>query len=318
LSSACSASPIGPLADAAPAPPASAGHSLVYADQLEMVLLVNAGLGAANVPPPSTPTRVWGWSQNEWRVLDSAGPPIRNLAGVAWDTRRNTLVMHGGTYDLGHSYGETWEWSPQSGWRRFSGANPGIRDHTHMAYDPERGRAVLFGGSGSNPDSAFADTWEFDGARWERVADTGPPARVHHAMQYDPVLRRVVLFGGFTPGGADLGDSWSWDGSRWTPLAPTTSPRTHARMAFHRRLNTLLVAGGLGPSSGLGLLALHDGVWTPLPATPEPGARYLPDVAYDARRNLLVLFGGGDPNSTALYADTWEFDGTTWRRLRER
>jgi len=304
-----------PPATAAPA--ASAGHSMVYADDLEMVLLVNAGLGGTTAPAASTRSRIWGWTGTEWRLIDSAGPPVRNLAGVAYDTRRHTLVMHGGTYDLGRSYGETWEWTRQSGWRQFTGAGPGVRDHTQLAYDSERGRAVLFGGSGNDPNTAFGDTWEFDGAKWQRVTTSGPPARVHHAMQYDPSLKRVVVFGGFTPGGPDLGDSWAWDGSRWTSLAPTTTPRTHARMAYHRRLNALLVAGGFHLAS-LGVIARRDAGWTSLPGSPEPSARYLTDVAYDVKRDVLVLFGGGDPTGMALYADTWEFDGTTWRRVREK
>jgi hypothetical protein len=301
----------------AAAPAGSAGHSLVYADDLEMVLLVNAGLGGNTAPAAATPTRIWGWTGAEWRLIDSAGPPVRNLAGVAYDTRRHTLVMHGGTYDLGRSYGETWEWTRQSGWRQFTGSGPGIRDHTQLAYDAERGRSVLFGGSGSDPNTAFGDTWEFDGVRWERFTTTGPPARVHHAMQYDPNLKRVVVFGGFTPGSPAIGDSWAWDGTRWTSFAPLTAPRSHARMAYHRRLNALLVAGGF-PQTSLGVITRRDAGWTSLPASPEPSARYLTDMAYDAKRDVLVLFGGGDPAGSTLYADTWEFDGTTWRRVREK
>jgi hypothetical protein len=309
----------GPTATQQPsaAPAASAGHSLVYADDLEMVLLVNAGLGGTTNPAASARTRIWGWTGAEWRLIDSAGPPVRNLAGVAYDTRRHMLVMHGGTYDLGRSYGETWEWARQTGWRQFTGTGPGVRDHTQLAFDAERGRAVLFGGNGTDPNVAFGDTWEFDGTRWERVTTSGPAARVHHAMQYDPGLKRVVVFGGFTPGGADLGDSWAWDGTRWTSIAPPITPRTHARMAYHRRLNTLLVAGGFGVSS-LGVITRRDAGWTSLSSSPEPGARYLTDVAYDAKRDVLVLFGGGDPTGNALYADTWEFDGTLWRRVREK
>ena len=47
-----------------------------------------------------------------------------------------------------------------------------------------------------------------------------------------------------------------------------------------------------------------------------PSARYLTDVAYDLRRNVLVLFGGGARDSATLYDDTWEFDGSSWRRIR--
>ena len=50
----------------------------------------------------------------------------------------------------------------------------------------------------------------------------------------------------------------------------------------------------------------------------EPGSRYLTDAAYDVKRDVLVLFGGGDANGMSLLADTWEFDGASWRRIRER
>ena len=65
-------------------------------------------------------------------------------------------------------------------------------------------------------------------------------------------------------------------------------------MAYHRRLNALLVAGGFHLAS-LGVIARRDAGWTSLPGSPEPSARYLTDVAYDVKRDVLVLFGGGDP-----------------------
>lgn len=297
------------------APPPSAGHSLVYADDLHMALLVNAGLGSSEgAPPRAARTRIWGFDGAGWALIDSTGPPVRNLAGVAYDTRRRTLVMHGGTYDIGVSYGETWEWSRASGWKMFAGAGPGIRDHTQLAYDPGRGRAVLFGGSGSNPDSAFSDTWEFDGVKWERFDAPGPAGRVHHVMHYDPVSRRVVVHGGFTPGSAPLGDTWGWDGVTWVPVAPPTVPRTHASMVFYPPLDGLVVLGGLRLSSVRALKRTAEG-WAPVSASPEPGARYLPAAAYDSKRRTVVLFGGGDPAGTALLADTWEFDGAAWRRV---
>lgn len=278
-----------------------------------MVVLVNAGLGGAVKPPPSTPTRIWGWTGTEWRLLDSSGPPVRNLAGVTYDSRRRVLVMHGGSYDLGVSYGDTWEWS--SAWRQVAGAGPGVRDHTQLAFDAARGRAVLFGGSAEDPNVALADTWEFDGTQWARVATEGPPGRLHHAMHYDPAAGRVVAFGGTTPGAGVLADTWSWDGSRWTPLGWPAAPRSHARMTFHRGLGALLVAGGLPAPDGVGLLVGRGDGWMPLALAPQPGARYLTDVAYDEARGVLVLFGGGSPDG-ALYDDTWELDATGWRRIR--
>jgi len=52
--------------------------------------------------------------------------------------------------------------------------------------------------------------------------------------------------------------------------------------------------------------------WDPLTATGGPSARYLAGVAFDARRGVLVVFGGGDPASDALFADLWELDGAGW------
>lgn len=294
-------------------PPPSAGHSLVYAAHAGMVVLVNAGLGGTATPGASTPTRVWGWTGVEWRLLDSSGPPIRNLAGVTYDTRRQTLVMHGGSYDLGRTYGDTWEWS--AGWRQVGGDGPGVRDHTQLAFDSVRGRAVLFGGSGADPAALSGDTWEFDGTQWSRVATTGPPPRVHHAMQFDPVTREVVLHGGNGAGGVTLGDTWGWDGSRWTPRGAGEA-RSHARMAFDAGLNALVLAGSSAPGVGIDMLVRRGSTWTSAASAAQPPSRYLTDLAYDERRNLMVLFGGGMPGGATLYDDTWEYDGSAWRRAR--
>jgi hypothetical protein len=283
---------------------------MVWADDLERVLLVNAGLGGLTRPAQSAPTRVWSWDGAAWELLDSTGPPIRNLAGVAYDTRRHALVMHGGTYDNGVTYGDTWEWTTASGWRQLDGPGPGMRDHTMMAYDAERGRLVLFSG-GVAPDTLFGDTWEHDGDAWRRVAVGGPPPRVHHAMGYDGASRRVVIFGGVNPPSTDLGDSWAWTGAEWIPFAETTSARTHARMAYHAGLGSLVVVGSV--SGGIGTLAVRDGRWVTVGAPSEPSGRYMPAIAFDARRGVLVLFGGGSGN--LLLDDTWEFDGAAWRSV---
>jgi hypothetical protein len=134
-------------------------------------------------------------------------------------------------------------------------------------------------------------------------------------MQYDRVAREVVLYGGSAPSSGTLDDTWAWDGSRWTPLG-SAAPRSHARMAFDRNLGALIVLGGFAPGSGLDMLVWSGAAWTPLAPAAGPSPRYLTDVAYDLRRNVLVLFGGGAPDSTTLYDDTWEFDGSSWRRIR--
>lgn len=288
-------------------PPPSAGHALVYHDSLGAILLVNAGLGDQATPPVDARTVVWRWSGETWSVLDSSGPPVRNLGGVAYDSRRNVLVLFGGTYSQDLSYGDTWEWRPDTGWQEKQAPGPGRRDHTQMAYDPGLGRVVLFGGQAS-PDSFPADTWTWDGAVWRLDATAGPPRRVHHTMAYDRSSRRVVLFGGVNPGGSRLGDTWAWsaDGG-WTRAADDIRPRSHAAVAANA--NGLILLGGLDNLAGV--LRLADGAWRQ-DSLGGPGARYLPAVAYDPVRRVTVVFGGG--NREGLLGDTWEFDGAQWRR----
>ena len=289
-------------------PPPSAGHDLVYDDALGVILLVNAGLGGATTPPRDQPTVLWSWDGERWSVLDASGPPIRNLGGVAYDVARDVLVLHGGGYSADLSYGDTWEWRRTAGWQRIDVPGPGIRDHTRMAYDAAHARVVLFGGQRSL--TAFpADTWAWDGAHWEQVAQSGPSARVHHAMAYDPVAQQVVAFGGYEPNVRDHGDTWAWNGTTWAEQPPERASRTHARMAFDANLGGLVVVGT--GTTGANLVR-HGTAWDSLAATGGPRARYLPGVAFDARRRVLVVFGGGDPSSDALFADLWELDGSGW------
>jgi len=77
----------------------------------------------------------------------------------------------------------------------------------------------------------------------------------------------------------------------------------------------VLIIGGLvvvGTGTTGANLVRHGTAWDSLAATGGPRARYLPGVAFDARRRVLVVFGGGDPSSDALFADLWELDGSGW------
>ena len=138
--------PLEPPPAGAAAPPSSAGHALVYHSALRAVVLVNAGLGGMSSPSSSSRTVLWRWDGRSWTVLDSSGPPVRNLGGVAYDSHRDRIVLYGGSYSQDLVYDETWEWSPSSGWTRRDVEGPGRRDHTDMVYDAERRRVVLFGG----------------------------------------------------------------------------------------------------------------------------------------------------------------------------
>jgi hypothetical protein len=53
----------------------------------------------------------------------------------------------------------------------------------------------------------------------------------------------------------------------------------------------------------------------PLGLSGAPPDRYLPGVAFDRARGVLVVFGGGNPANQDLLNDTWELDSAGWRRV---
>ena len=75
----------------------------------------------------------------------------------------------------------------------------------------------------------------------------------------------------------------------------------------------MVVAAGTSPGGGS---ITVNGKWIPSLASGGPGARYLTSMAYDAKRRVTVLFGGGDPASDRLFDDTWELSARGWRKVQ--
>jgi len=53
------------------------------------------------------------------------------------------------------------------------------------------------------------------------------------------------------------------------------------------------------------------GLWRRVESSLNPGIRNTQALAWDSRRNRLVLFGG-QARDQRLLDDTWEFDGRAW------
>ncbi|MBK9129797.1 MAG: hypothetical protein IPM13_18740 [Phycisphaerales bacterium] len=190
-------------------------------------------------------------------------------------------------------------------------APPARRSHS-MVWDSGRGLAVLFGGLGSG--SAFLnDTWEWDGRTWlNRTPANSPTARAGQAMAYDARRGVVVMFGGHDPSTAlhgALQDTWEWNGTTWTRRATSGPRRAWAAMSYHAGSQRIVMFGGSEiNNTGYGYRDTWtwDGVaWTQVATTgpPESGS---PAMAYDAARDVCVLYGGSGTT------ETWEWDGSAW------
>ena len=178
-----------------------------------------------------------------------------------------------------------------------------------ITYDAARDRVVLFGEI-----RLAASTWEWDGARWMlQTPRVSPVSRTHHAMAYDAVRERVVLFGG-----SSFNDTWEWDGPNWTLQAPATSPpaRNRHSMTFDPRRKRIIMYGGFDPQSSqpLGDTWAWDGNnWMKIESATPPPARQLAALTYDAKRDVVVLYGGFF-DALTRYDDTWTLAGSVWTK----
>lgn len=148
------------------------------------------------------------------------------------------------------------------------------------------------------------------------------------AMAYDVARNQIVLFGGIALEGeqsvsSDFNETWVWDGIGWmqirTPLAP---PGRYAHtMAYDAHRQRIVLFGGFTTAGGtsLGDTWEWDGTrWTARTSNTAPAARANHVMTYDAKRKLVVLYGG-DANLGASsisarnqHSDTWLWDGTNW------
>jgi hypothetical protein len=292
----------------------------IYHDRLNQVILVNGGPDRGG-KPAADPLELWGWDGQTWQLLSRNGPPWRNWAATAYDSRRGVLVIHGGN-QRNASFDETWEWDGQTWTQRASGG-PGAREGAGMAYDAARGTMVLFGGAlGSD---ILGDTWEWDGRMWKQLATTGPHARFNADMEYDPVRQRVVVYGGHyvSADGSDVpfyGDFWEWDGHAWHEISlsePNPGVRVATSLVPDPESRHLLMFGGAGgsPDFFTDIWSWDGTQWTLLADKGTP-PRSGHNVVYDPARKVFVLFGGVDRPGGMALDETWEWDRQQWTCLK--
>lgn len=291
-------------------------NHLVFDEVNNRLTLVNAN------QPPDLPEsgELWFRDGNRWTRALAAGPSLRTLAGVAYDSRRDRIVLYGGVGARSRSdvRSDTWEWDGTRWWR-MSDSSPGARDHHAMVFDVARGATLLFGGVTANRVHT-TETWLWAGARWSLAATSGPTGRAGVSLAYDAARQEVILFGGVQSDAVRVNDTWSWNGRAWTQRSNRgPRPRNGAAMTFDARSNVVLLFGGTTGSEHLDDLWQWNGrEWTEISTTePRPGRRVGATMTWDARRGKVVLYGGHirvDGQVRNSY-ELWEWDGARWTQV---
>lgn len=277
----------------------------------------------------------WSWDGASWqpRTLEAAEYPERKNAGLALDSAGGRAFVFGGTWSgypvAGGAHvvrvlGDTQRWDGASWTTVATASSPVARGGHAMAYDPVHGEAVIFGGSDNN--TPFDDTWTFDGTAWSQraIGAPHPSARINVRMAFDEQRQRLVLFGGqgvaANGSAVNLNDTWEWDGASWadvTGTAPAPEGRGHHAMHYDPLRQRVMLTGGARHFSPLPAGSALDDQWDfdgtrwarVEPAGAKPPPRCAASLAFDTRRNVMVLYGGFDAYDLA---DVWEWNGERW------
>lgn len=238
---------------------------------------------------------------------------------------RSTLVCGNGVLDMsrgeqcdvgdaiGHDGCASTCQSERPSWIELGDARPSPRDFAALAYDSARHRTILFGGATrvGSIRQPLGDVSEWDGTQWRAAPSaTAPTARYAHTMVYDAARDQLVVFSGVN----NQADTWVTVGGVWQQRATAHAPgtRDYAAMAYDAARKQVVLFGGFSPETQgtLDDTWVWDGDdWHEVTPATHPSARLGAAMAYDPRRNVVVMFGGGD---SASVDEVWEFDGVTW------
>ena len=296
-----------------------------------------AGGSTGNGSTMATVNDTWSFVGGTWTNLTLTGsrPPARWESGLAYDPNAKALYLFGGARNNGVStplLNDTWALANGS-WSNVSRPHAPPRS-AGMGFDYVNadGAIVLFGGINNTYDFPLNGTWELVGGVWTRLAtNVTPPARWSTTFVDAPSLGFGLLFGGntYSPDASNtygglLNDSWTYARGNWSALGSNASapPPGGSQMAYDAADNytVLLSPGPLGSGNASGETWIYSAdTWTLAPPSPnpQPSARTLAAMAYDAKDGYILLFGGTSarPHGPYLLNDTWKFQGGGWIRL---
>jgi hypothetical protein len=242
---------------------------------------------------------VWEWdpANSSWTSKQLTSQPSAFISpALVYDSLRGKVVLYGGR-DMAGACTDTWEWDGAAGsWaKKMSNVVPPAGDST-MAFDPVRARMVMVTSAYETP----ITTWEWDGANWSQqiLAGGGTPANLGQ-LQWDSTHKRII-------GIAETAEGpqvWQWNpsGRTWTRLSFGCTPSARGAVAlyFPRKDQLLYFGGSEWPTvyQELWAWAPDGSSWRKYQQTsPWPGPNIAPALAYDSKRQQLVLFGGNSGN----------------------
>ncbi|MBX3464680.1 MAG: hypothetical protein KF830_16040 [Planctomycetes bacterium] len=219
------------------------GHQLVR-DTAQNRLIT---FGGRSPTINSLASDTYAWTGSAWSLVPTPNsPPARFRYGLAYDSRRNRVVLFGGR-GLTQVFADTWEFNGITWTQAATPLAPPPREDMVMAYDAGLARTVLFGGYDPATDTVRGDTWEWDGSVWQpRAIDGGPGPRFRAAGIFDSFRQRIVMYGGFD-GGSIRNETWEYAGGAWNQVSAVGTPfATEMYAGYDSQRRRFATFGGVG------------------------------------------------------------------------
>ena len=294
------------------------------------LLLVSTSAFADNNPDDDECMRVNAvWSdtksvQSGKHCFDA--PAARGYARMVFDEKTRQVFLFGGFSEFGWVMDVLDVWA--MGLRKPYWQKVGdmvAQDYDALALDSQSRQVIIYNPFGSNG----IETWAFDidAHTWKNKAPKtdAPPARWGSRMAYDAESDRIILFGGSDLNTAEtLNDTWAYDyeTNSWTEMDPfvRATPHHYADMVYVPSLDRVVMFGGMvidesgvgQPLNDMWAYDFNEDTWEELQPLNVPQARAYHTLAYDARQDLIVMYGGvlseeDWPNEPTI-DETWVYD----------
>lgn len=269
------------------------------------------------VPTGTLTAQAWEWDGTTWSQRQPTVQPTSWRGGTfVYDPGRARLLLLGGSLASTPPSPRAWIWDGVD-WRAGPATpSPTPMQHISAAVDWPRQRVVAFA---YDLVSQSSKTFELEGGVWREQPGPGPLG--YGEIAFDPIQLETLLFGGSSQVFVDSNDTWSWNGGSWRLLQPANRPsvRREPTLVADPVRGRIVLFGGLDMTTTFAPLQdtwTWDGFdWTRVLPANAPSPRMGAAATHDDARGEVVLFGGEGRSGLQPFglADTWVWDGVTWR-----
>ena len=265
---------------------------------------------------------------SDWTNMNPGTAPSASVnMAMVYDSSADRIIVFGGYDGSPQGSDRTWAYDFESNtWTDLAPAvHPPAGWLDRAAYDRWAERMILFGGYDGVAGALSNQTWAFNfqANAWTNLQPARhPSARSRQGMAFDAQSDRTILFGGLTAEGDYSSETWAYriDGNSWANMTSEVRPpgRRSPGMVYDAAADRIILFGGYDSSSGIvyndtWAYDFESNSWTNRNPPAAPSPRFGMGLAYDARLDRSILFGGAEGGDNVTWA--YDFTNNSWAVL---